>query len=267
MRWRGACAAPRRARSGAARSSSTGWGLRRCRGRLPARAVRRRAAALRARQGARQRPGGRVRRRADRQPRSRGGRRGARVLREGARRGRAVVLVTHEEAAADIADRVLRLRDGVLAGTALREACSPGGLAAAGRRRRATCWGRRSPWARAGHGVRPRGEGGRPPRRHRALRPRAPARSTRSCGRCRTSRRRRTARRSPACASGGTGRPRRGTSRSSGRAGAGTRSSRAATPAGRRCRRRARRGAGVAPLRATRCPSGASAPPACPGSR
>ena len=37
------------------------------------------------------------------------------VLREIAREGRAVVLVTHEEAATDAATRVLRLRDGVLA--------------------------------------------------------------------------------------------------------------------------------------------------------
>ena len=37
------------------------------------------------------------------------------VLREVAAEGRAVVLVTHEEAATDAATRVLRLRDGVLA--------------------------------------------------------------------------------------------------------------------------------------------------------
>jgi ABC-type lipoprotein export system ATPase subunit len=37
------------------------------------------------------------------------------VLREVAAGGRAVVLVTHEEAATDAATRVLRLQDGVLA--------------------------------------------------------------------------------------------------------------------------------------------------------
>ena len=37
-----------------------------------------------------------------------------RLLRAGAEEGRAVVMVTHEAAAADIADRVLTLRDGVL---------------------------------------------------------------------------------------------------------------------------------------------------------
>jgi ABC-type lipoprotein export system ATPase subunit len=37
------------------------------------------------------------------------------VLREVAAEGRAVVLVTHEEAATDAATRVLRLREGVLA--------------------------------------------------------------------------------------------------------------------------------------------------------
>jgi putative ABC transport system permease protein len=37
------------------------------------------------------------------------------VLREVAAEGRAVVLVTHEEAATDAATRVLRLQDGVLA--------------------------------------------------------------------------------------------------------------------------------------------------------
>jgi ABC-type lipoprotein export system ATPase subunit len=36
-------------------------------------------------------------------------------LREAAAEGRAVVLVTHEEAATDAATRVLRLREGVLA--------------------------------------------------------------------------------------------------------------------------------------------------------
>ena len=37
-----------------------------------------------------------------------------RLLRAGADEGRAVVMVTHESAAASIADRVLTLRDGLL---------------------------------------------------------------------------------------------------------------------------------------------------------
>ena len=109
--------------------------------------------------------------------------------------GRAVVLVTHEEAATAIADPRAaparrRARD---MRAAFREAARarPGGraaLAAGGRGRPARGDDAGDGGHRrlvAGDGLRPLGEGGRPARRHRALRPRAPsARSTRSCARC-----------------------------------------------------------------------------------
>ena len=76
-----------------------------------------------------------------------------RLLRAGADEGRAVVMVTHETAAAAIADRVLRLRDGQLVAEPVRSpACARAGadvLAAGGsrlagrrhrRRRSATRW-------------------------------------------------------------------------------------------------------------------------------
>ena len=91
-------------------------GLADAAGRMPARALRRRAAAGRARAGARQRPRRRPRRRADRATSIRRPRRTVlAILREVAAEGRAVVLVTHEEAATAAATRILRLRDGVLA--------------------------------------------------------------------------------------------------------------------------------------------------------
>ena len=89
-------------------------GLRDGGGLAPAPALRRRAAALRDRAGAGQRPG----RAAADEPTGNldvgAGAEVLRLLRAGADEGRAVVMVTHEAAAADIADRVLTLRDGRL---------------------------------------------------------------------------------------------------------------------------------------------------------
>ena len=140
-----------------------------------------------------------------------------RLLRAGAAEGRAVVMVTHEAAAAAIADRVLTLRDGRLVRRDPRRARRPARPAladAAGRARRAGRVARRRDRddgrLLAGDRLRPRRRPRRPAGRDRALRPRAPRRrSTRACARCRTSRRAPTATSGPTVAIA----PRHGTAR------------------------------------------------------
>ena len=98
----------------------------------------------------------------------------------GAEDGRAVVMVTHEAAAAAIADRVLRLRGraarGVIALALAGAARAPLADAAGGRRGARGVAGRRhrrDGRLRARDRLRPRRDAGRPARRDRALRRRA----------------------------------------------------------------------------------------------
>ena len=110
-RVRGAHPERGRARARADRPAGAAAG----RGHAPRQAVGRRAAALRDRAGAGQRSGPGPGRRADRATStSRPAPRCCGCCAPGAADGRAVVLVTHEPAAAAIADRVLTLRDGKL---------------------------------------------------------------------------------------------------------------------------------------------------------
>ena len=132
-----------------------------------------------------------------------------RLLRAGADEGRAVVMVTHETAAANIADRVLTLRDGRLVPRVIRDAArgaarpARADAARGGRRARRLARRRHRDDGRllARDRLRPRRRAGRPPRRDRPLHPRRARRAVDA----RVARAAQPRRRAPTAASSSTG--------------------------------------------------------------